>query len=66
MLEKLSNDADIVYFTDTYGVYKNEWYKKRKTESGGMIYGEFNLRLNATGKEILKSNNISLFAFRRY
>jgi hypothetical protein len=37
MLDKLSNDADLVYFTDTYGVYKNEWYKKKKTE--GMIYG---------------------------
>ncbi len=37
MLEKLCNDADLVYFTDTYGVYKNEWYK-RKTEPG-MIYG---------------------------
>ena len=39
MLEKLSNDADMAYFTDTYGVYKNEWYKKRTTQSGGMIYG---------------------------
>jgi hypothetical protein len=37
MLEKLSNDADMVYFTDTYGVYKNDWYKKEETE--GMIYG---------------------------
>ena len=37
MLEKLSNDADMVYFTDTYGVYKKEWYKKENEE--GMIYG---------------------------
>ncbi len=36
MLEKLSNDADLVYFTDTYGVYNNEWYKKSEA---GMIYG---------------------------
>jgi hypothetical protein len=39
MLEKLSNDADLVYLTDTYGVYKQEWYKKNKHENGGMIYG---------------------------
>src|SRR6187551_3484758 len=32
MLEKLSNDADLVYFTDTYGVYKNDWYKKTRAE----------------------------------
>ncbi|MEO6707377.1 MAG: hypothetical protein ABIN04_16170, partial [Ginsengibacter sp.] len=39
LLEKLSNDADIIYFTDTYGVYKNEWYKKKKEEGSGIIYG---------------------------
>jgi hypothetical protein len=39
MLEKLSNDADLVYFTDTYGVYKNDWYKKTKAEGPGKIYG---------------------------
>jgi hypothetical protein len=39
MLRKLSNDADMVYFTDTYGVYKNEWYKKNDVEGGGILYG---------------------------
>jgi hypothetical protein len=39
MLEKLSNDADLVYFTDTYGVYKNDWYKKTKAEGSAKIYG---------------------------
>ena len=39
MLEKLSNDADLVYITDTYGVYKNEWYKKNEGKGAGMIYG---------------------------
>jgi hypothetical protein len=37
LLEKLSNDADMVYFTDTYGVYKNDWYKKNAEP--GIIYG---------------------------
>lgn len=39
MLEKLSNDADMVYFTDTYGVYKNEWYHKDHEAGGGLLYG---------------------------
>jgi hypothetical protein len=39
MLEKLSNDADLVYFTDTYGVYKNDWYKKTRAEGPEKIYG---------------------------
>lgn len=40
MLEKLSNDADLVYFTDTYGIYRNEWYvKKNVAERSGIVYG---------------------------
>ena len=27
-LDKLSDDADLAYFTDTYGIYRNEWYEK--------------------------------------
>lgn len=39
MLEKLSNDADLVYFTDTYGVYKDDWFKKTKAVGPEEIYG---------------------------
>src|SRR5471030_2082641 len=28
-LKQLSSDADAVYFTDTYGIYKNEWYNQK-------------------------------------
>ncbi|WP_316793688.1 hypothetical protein [Pedobacter frigoris] len=39
-LQQLSEDADMVYFTDTYGIYKNEWYAQaNNTERSGMIYG---------------------------
>ena len=39
-LKNLSNDADLVYFTDTYGIYKNEWYKKAAdTGRSGLLYG---------------------------
>ena len=39
-LQQLSEDADMVYFTDTYGIYSNEWYKKRQVaERSGIVYG---------------------------
>jgi hypothetical protein len=39
-LATLSNDADLVYFADTYGVYTNEWYKKPPvTGRAGLVYG---------------------------
>ncbi len=39
-LEQLSLDADMVYFTDTYGIYNNEWFKKEDVgERSGMLYG---------------------------
>ena len=39
-LQQLSNDADLVYITDTYGIYKNEWYSgKNNTERSGILYG---------------------------
>ncbi|HEY2582414.1 MAG TPA: hypothetical protein VGI43_11440, partial [Mucilaginibacter sp.] len=39
-LKQLSNDADLVYFTDTYGIYKQEWYSQTaSTERSGILYG---------------------------
>lgn len=39
-LEKLSDDADLAYITDAYGVYKNEWYAKGdEKERSGIVYG---------------------------
>ncbi len=40
-LKQLSTDADAVYFTDTYGIYKNEWYDNQKNinERSGILYG---------------------------
>ncbi|TDG36132.1 hypothetical protein EZJ43_10660 [Pedobacter changchengzhani] len=39
-LDQLSIDADAVYFTDTYGVYTNEWYTERKkADQNAVIYG---------------------------
>jgi len=39
-LKQLSNDADLAYYTDTYGMYRNEWYsQKQNTERSNLIYG---------------------------
>lgn len=39
-LQRLSDDADAAYFTDTYGIYKNEWYSQTaNTERSGILYG---------------------------
>lgn len=36
----LSNDADLVYITDTYGIYNQEWYhEQNKQGSSGILYG---------------------------
>lgn len=39
-LKKISVDADFVYFTDTYGVYKNEWFVNDVVKPQfGKLYG---------------------------
>jgi hypothetical protein len=39
-IEQLSDDADVAYVTDAYGIYKNEWYEKGdEKERSGIVYG---------------------------
>lgn len=39
-LDQLSDDVDVTYFTDTYGIFKNEWYKQGDAkERSGIVYG---------------------------
>ncbi|MFI5453677.1 hypothetical protein ACHMWN_16175 [Pedobacter sp. UC225_61] len=39
-LKQLSDDANLAYFTDTYGIYKKEWYNEQNAErSSGILYG---------------------------
>jgi hypothetical protein len=39
-LKQLSEDADLVYFTDTYGIFQSEWYKQTTSErTSGILYG---------------------------
>jgi len=44
-LELLSNDADVTYYTDTYGIFKNEWYKQGDAkERSGTVYGGMSMQ----------------------
>jgi hypothetical protein len=64
-LNQLSEDADLVYFTDTYGIYKNEWSTQaNNTERSGMLYGgmssqdiELLTQMKAKGKLIITEFN---------
>jgi hypothetical protein len=39
-LDLLTADIDVAYFTDTYGIFKNEWYKEGDAkERSGTVYG---------------------------
>ena len=39
-LSQLSRDAAMVYFTDTYGIYNNEWFKEGNISArSGILYG---------------------------
>jgi len=39
-IDSLSSSADMTYFTDTYGIYDNEWYRKKDIgEHSKKVYG---------------------------
>ena len=39
-LDSLSTCTDMTYFTDTYGIYSNEWYRKKDlAEHSEKVYG---------------------------
>ena len=44
-LALLSKDVDVAYFTDTYGIFKNEWYKQGEAkERSGTVYGGMSMQ----------------------
>ncbi|QJW92406.1 hypothetical protein HNV11_18420 [Spirosoma taeanense] len=39
-LAQLCRDSDLAYYTDTYGIYRQEWFQSdQQTERSGIIYG---------------------------
>ena len=63
MIEKLSNDADMVYLTDTYGMYKNEWYTKKNPVEYGMIYGGMSEQDVELAKQMKAKNKLVVTEF---
>lgn len=64
-LDELSNDCDVAYLTDAYGIYNSEWYERKNvTERSGIIYGgmsqqdvDFLKKMKARHKLILTEFN---------
>ena len=39
-LKQLANESDLAYITDSYGIYRNEWYKQGDSKDrSGIVYG---------------------------
>jgi hypothetical protein len=64
-IDQLAENNDVLYFTDTYGVYFNEWFSGIKKESGsnqiigGLNQNDFLLigKMIAKGKVIIAEHN---------
>lgn len=63
-LEQLSELSDVAFFTDTYGMYENEWNKINYTERSHLLYGgmsdtdiEFLQKMKSKKKLILTEFN---------
>lgn len=56
-LAQLSRDADLAYYTDTYGIYRQEWFQTGKeAERSGIIYGGMS-RNDAHFLSLMKQNH---------
>jgi hypothetical protein len=63
-MDLLSGNYDMTYYTDTYGIYTNEWYKDNKSEPK-LLYGGMNdndllflRKMKEKGKLILAEFNV--------
>jgi hypothetical protein len=59
-LINLSEDADLAYFTDTYGIYKQEWYQQK---SSGLLYGGLSTQDLEFLKLMKKKNKLIITEF---
>ena len=63
-IEQLSTDADLVYFTDTYGIYNNEWYHSGDiNERSGILYGGLGDKDLYLLKQMKEKNKLILTEF---
>lgn len=63
-LIELARKTDIAYFTDTYGIYTNEWYtQKANLEYSQKIYGGLSANDLAFMKELKKEKKLIITEF---
>jgi hypothetical protein len=67
-IEDIASEYDMLYYTDTYGVYYNEWYKKGSDEvkHTQKVYGGLNQNDYLLLKEMKKLNKLIITEFNLY
>lgn len=67
ILEDLSRKSDAVYFTDTYGVFFNDWYQGlNKSRTSSRIYGGLNSNDNVLLKTMQDSNKLVILEYNSF
>ncbi len=66
-LDSLSTETDMAYFTDTYGIYANEWYhKKDMTEHSDKVYGGLHINDVRYLKKMKEKNKLIIAEFNLF
>ena len=67
-IEDVAGEYDMLYYTDTYGVYYNEWYKKGSVEvkHTQKVYGGLNQNDYLLLKEMKKQKKLIITEFNLY
>ena len=63
-LRQLSDDVDLTYITDTYGIYNQEWFhQKEEQKSSGILYGGLSIQDLAFLKLMKAKNKLVITEF---
>ncbi|MEA3316741.1 MAG: hypothetical protein U9R54_02165 [Bacteroidota bacterium] len=65
-VNQTANKYDLCYYTDTYGVYYKEWFKKTKVEKTQKVYGGLNQNDYLLLKEMKNKNKLIITEFNFY
>ncbi len=67
-IEEIANNTDMLYYTDTYGVYYNEWYKKgaKDVKHTQKVYGGLNQNDYLLLREMKEQNKLIITEFNLY
>jgi hypothetical protein len=67
-IEEIAETYDMLYYTDTYGVYYNEWYKKgtQDVKHTQKVYGGLNQNDYLLLKEMKEQNKLIITEFNLY